>query len=103
MRLWVSFALAILILWAQPASIACGWGWFVVPLGAPPIGWAHAFGLSLLLNASTTRQAAQYVKAKPTPEDDPDGIRAISKTATLVLMSWALMAAAHYLPIWWVS
>ena len=26
------------------------WGWFVVPLGLPAIGKAHAFGLTLLLS-----------------------------------------------------
>lgn len=25
------------------------WLWFVVPLGVPAIGWAHAFGLSLIV------------------------------------------------------
>lgn len=25
------------------------WGWFVVPMGAPAIGLAHAYGLTLLL------------------------------------------------------
>lgn len=25
------------------------WGWFIVPLGVVPIGYAHAFGLSLIV------------------------------------------------------
>jgi hypothetical protein len=25
------------------------WGWFVVPLGVSPIGYAHAFGLNILV------------------------------------------------------
>jgi hypothetical protein len=29
-------------------SLQILWGWFVVPLGAPPIGYAHAWGLSIL-------------------------------------------------------
>lgn len=26
------------------------WGWFVVPLGLPPIGWAHASGIAGLVS-----------------------------------------------------
>ena len=29
-------------------TLACLWKWFAVPLGAPEIGLAHAFGLMLL-------------------------------------------------------
>lgn len=25
------------------------WEWFVIPLGAPPIGWFHAYGLATLV------------------------------------------------------
>lgn len=33
--------ISILRAWA----ISTLWGWFMVPLGLPPIGWAHAYGL----------------------------------------------------------
>jgi hypothetical protein len=40
------------------ATMVLLWGWFVVPLGVPPIGIAHAFGLCWLasfLNGSIGR------------------------------------------------
>jgi hypothetical protein len=33
-----------------PTSVSYLWWWFVVPLGAPPIGIMHAFGLAILWN-----------------------------------------------------
>jgi hypothetical protein len=30
-------------------ALATLWGWFIVPLGAPPIGWAQFVGISLFL------------------------------------------------------
>lgn len=40
---WYGFAVSVL------------WRWFVVPLGAPEITWAHAAGLSLILGMSRAR------------------------------------------------
>lgn len=33
--------------------LATLWQWFVVPLGMPAIGWAHAYGIAALLVAAT--------------------------------------------------
>lgn len=35
--------------------LASMWGWYVVPLGAPPIGAAHAMMLSFLVNIVVVR------------------------------------------------
>ena len=49
--------LAVLVLFI-PATIWSAlvtsiiWGWFVVPLGVPPIGIAHAIGLTLLIRTT---------------------------------------------------
>lgn len=42
-------------------SIMLLWAWFIVPLGVGPVGWAHAFGLSIF--------AAMFVREKPTEEE----------------------------------
>jgi hypothetical protein len=46
------FAAAIIIvplaIW-NGAVISILWGWFIVPLGAPPLTVAHAIGVSLLI------------------------------------------------------
>jgi len=49
----ISIAVALLLL---PFSILLGayvlktlWWWFVVPLGASPVGMAHAYGLSTIV------------------------------------------------------
>lgn len=33
--------------------VSIGWGWFVVPLGVTPIGFAHALGISVFVAAMT--------------------------------------------------
>lgn len=43
------------------------WSWFAVPLGAPPIGWAHALGLSVLVQGMTASPAVNW---KATPDED---------------------------------
>ena len=29
------------------------WGWFVVPLGVPDVGYAHAYGIAIIMTALT--------------------------------------------------
>lgn len=43
------------------------WRWFVVPLGFPPIGWAHAYGLLILGPAL----AGSMRMGKQRPKDEP--------------------------------
>tara|TARA_Y100000310_G_C20644074_1_gene795597 strand:+ start:368 stop:670 length:303 start_codon:yes stop_codon:yes gene_type:complete len=31
-------------------TIVALWDWFIIPFGLPPIGYAHALGLSIVLN-----------------------------------------------------
>lgn len=41
----IALAIPITVWWAFVAATV--WGWFIVPLGVPPIGKAHAWGLSI--------------------------------------------------------
>lgn len=36
------------------------WGWFVVPIGVPAIGLAHAFGLSLIVSYFQVRNPKMF-------------------------------------------
>lgn len=36
-------------------TVSTMWGWFIVPLGVKAIGFAHAYGLSLLVTFFTIR------------------------------------------------
>lgn len=38
-------------------TISTLWGWFIVPLGAPMIGWAQAYGLALIAAYISVRNA----------------------------------------------
>lgn len=40
------FVAALLLMFYGAFVVMALWGWFVVPLGAPPINMAHAFGLA---------------------------------------------------------
>lgn len=72
----------VLIVMAVPASvlrgyvIATAWAWFVVPLGSPPLGWAHAYGLSVLAQFATL--TLQPVK----DSDVVDAVRSDERKAT---------------------
>lgn len=50
---WVVITLLQLML--TMFTISTVWGWFIVPLGAPVIGWAQAYGLSLIIAYLTFR------------------------------------------------
>lgn len=43
-------------------TISTLWGWFIVPLGAPVIGWAQAYGLALILAYFKARQSTNFVE-----------------------------------------
>lgn len=70
------------------------WGWFIVPLGAPPIILAHAIGLSAFI---------AYFKAW-NPSDEPtrtpeENLRRLGSAIATALMSWAVMALiASFMP-----
>jgi uncharacterized membrane protein len=102
MRDWATIVVAIVVLWAQPMAASCGWEWFVVPLGAPPIGWFHALGLVLLFSSFGAR-AHTGEKREKKPHDSGEALTSVSRTMGGVLALWGAMALAHYLPIWWVS
>lgn len=64
---WILAAvvLGIVLTASQAFAFSLLWGWFVVPLGAPPIGALHAYGLSLMISLLREHEIAEE-------EDDPD-------------------------------
>ena len=50
-------------------TISTIWGWFIVPLGAPVIGMAQAYGISLIL---------AYITVRSTPDFKTDILRTMS-------------------------
>ena len=44
------------------------WSWFAVPLGVPNIGYAHAYGLALLIPDARTQQAIADALAEAATE-----------------------------------
>lgn len=55
------------------------WGWFIVPLGAPPVGIAHALGLMLMASLPLLGLA----KAK----DEDDALFTIIKSWVISLLA----------------
>lgn len=64
------------------------WGWFVVPLGVPQIGLAHAIGLSLTLTAFRSRTTE--------PKDESSAITLALVAVVVPLVTLALGAWAHW-------
>jgi len=63
------------------------WGWFVVPLGAPAIGIAHALGLRMLVSVSTHNYA----------EDKRSQGERLANAFALPLFAWGFGALYHAL------
>ena len=51
---------------ARAWALAVMWAWFVVPLGVPSIGWAHAFGLATTVGIFMSRRG----ETKQDEDDD---------------------------------
>lgn len=86
-KLIVGLAVGLVAALLYAFTLYTYWGWFVLPLGAPPIGYAHAYGLSLLVRAATFR-AELSVK-----DDDHDGwttIVIVVVTSTILNGTWLL-------------
>lgn len=52
--------IALLNLVLTMFTISTLWGWFIVPLGAPVIGWAQAYGIALIAAWLTVRSAPNF-------------------------------------------
>jgi hypothetical protein len=53
---------------ARAWALSSLWAWFVMPLGAPAIGWAHSLGLALLPALAVGDPWA--ARREPTSESD---------------------------------
>ena len=68
-----------------PVSLFCAyvgkslWWWFVVPLGAPAIGMAQAYGIDVLVSLWTMR-------LPPTEDAENIGLRTVKKMGGVALM-----------------
>ena len=62
-KILIFVMLAPVSLFLSAAAVKLGWLWFVVPLGAQPIGYIHAIGLGFLTRYltkdSTTEKGCQ--------------------------------------------
>lgn len=67
------------------AVLHCLWGWFIVPLGAPEIGVAHATGLSLF---TTGLLGSQGRKAEEDEEFETIALKGIVRSLLLLFLSW---------------
>lgn len=83
------YVLALLIgtLWSG-FCLSCLWRWFLVPLGVPPVGVAHAIGLAAL--------ASLLVRGGSSSFDADD---ALERTVALFLVSVVL--PAFFLCVGW--
>jgi hypothetical protein len=74
---WLTFGVGLSLMW----------GWFLTPLGAPPIGWAHAMGLGAIFAfiALSERDAERPGR----PLDKTVGI-----LAAVLFVRWVIVAAA---------
>lgn len=54
----------------SPLVITLMWGWFLVPLGVPVIGYLTALGVSLLLGLLFDDSAASILLSKATPAEN---------------------------------
>lgn len=69
------------------------WTWFVVPLGAPAVSMAHAYGLSLLARSSVWT-------GPETKKDDRENKSPLAQAVGAVifpLVAWGFGAIAHAL------
>lgn len=44
-------------------TISTIWGWFIVPMGAPVIGWVQAYGIALIMTYIAARQTPSFSEA----------------------------------------
>lgn len=71
------------------------WSWFLVPLGVPPIGVAHAYGLTTLYWAFASRP----LDFKP----DKDPKRALTYLLSFYLLGPLLSYGFGYVIIHWIG
>jgi hypothetical protein len=70
------------------------WEWFVVPLGMPAIGLAHAVGISSIVGY-LTQQAKDRDKDDSNKDTTADLIHAVAAAIIYPLFAWGIGAIAH--------
>lgn len=70
-------------------TISTLWGWFIVPLGAPVIGWAQAYGLALIAAFIAARNLPSYAPGVLQPLTFGQKIgRTVGINAGALLIGW---------------
>jgi len=74
-------------------ALATLWAWFILPLGAPRIGYAHALGISTLVSMFTH----QFPSARQIGEDadwkrQPSNKSTVYIRDAVALILWPLLA-----------
>lgn len=64
------------------------WGWFIVPLGVPGVGIAHALGIGFLVS---------YMTKQMTETEERDFAKAMTFEVVWALLTLAFGFAAHLL------
>ena len=84
------------ILASRLFALSVLWGWFIVPLGIPPIGMAHVFGLLVLWMTVTPPEP----DAKETELTTDEQLKAVgSRIGTRLVRPWVGLGLgwlAHY-------
>jgi hypothetical protein len=82
----------------QGFVISCGWAWFLVPMGARPVGTWHAAGLVVLarlaIGFTSDRRLDDIAKKVGVPDETFEGLIARS-------IAWAAIASALALMTLW--
>lgn len=69
------------------------WTWFVVPLGAPAIGMAHAYGLALLAKSGVW----EGPNSKKDDRENQGPLALLIGSVLFPLVAWGFGAIAHAL------
>jgi len=64
------------------------WGWFLVPLGLPPIGLAMAIGIGAIVSLVTSTHVHKSRKGEEIDELVESLINAVLKLVILLVVGW---------------
>lgn len=79
--LLIALASVPVALAARAWALSSLWAWFVVPLGAPAIGWAHSLGLALIPALAT----GDAWSARREPKSESEWGKAAERAITAIV------------------
>lgn len=69
--------------------LSVAWTWFIVPLGAPPIGVAHAIGIVAILAFLTHASLSEFKAEREDKSKKDKGKAAVKRILMAGLLPWA--------------